>query len=84
MHPNANISYLKQEEHQIMEDLVLLQPKEVTGARNSAQEVVLDMINGILERKDVPDLLDTVNAQKDLFQVNEKNLMASLSTFLLQ
>ena len=67
-----------------MEDLLLLQPKEVAGAGNSAQEVVLDMINGILERKDVPDLLDTVNAQKDLFQVNEKNLMASLSTFLLQ
>ena len=27
MHPNANISYLKQEEKQVMDTLLLLQPK---------------------------------------------------------
>ncbi len=48
MNPNANISYLKQEEKQIMETLLLLQPKEVVSGGKSSQEIILDMVTNIL------------------------------------
>lgn len=41
MHSNANISYLKQEEKQIMETLLLLQPKEAAVGGKTSQEFVL-------------------------------------------
>jgi len=41
MHPNANISYLKQEEQKIMDTLLLLQPKEAATGGKTPQEQVL-------------------------------------------
>ena len=40
MHPNANINYLKQEEMQIMDTLLLLQPKETASGGKTPQEQV--------------------------------------------
>ena len=42
------------------------------------------MVTGILERKDVPELLDVANGHKDLFERSDKGLLPSLTTFLLQ
>lgn len=70
MHPNANISYLKQEEKNIMETLLLLQPKEAAAGGKTPQDLVLDIVTSIIERKDVPDLLDQQLAHKELLQVN--------------
>ena len=42
------------------------------------------MVSGIIEKKDVPDLLDQFAAHKELLQVNDKGLLPSLTTFLLQ
>lgn len=41
MHPNANIAYLKQEEMQIMDTLLLLQPKEAISGGKTPQDLVL-------------------------------------------
>ena len=84
MNPNANIAYLKQEEKQIMDTLLMLQPKEVAAGGKSSQEIILEMVTSILERKEIPELLDSANGHKDLFQTNEKGLLPSLTTFLLQ
>ena len=42
------------------------------------------MVTGILERKEVPELLDPANGHKDLFERSDKGLFPSLTTFLLQ
>jgi hypothetical protein len=54
MNSNANIAYLKQEEKQIMDTLLLLQPKEVATGGKSSQEIILEMVSNILEKKEIP------------------------------
>ena len=42
------------------------------------------MVTSIFEKKEIPDLLDQQNCHKELLQVNDKGLLPSLTTFLLQ
>jgi dynein heavy chain len=84
MHENANTTYLKQEEKKLMDTLRVLQPRDVTGAGKSSQEIVLEIVSGVLERKEVPELLDLAVGHKTLFEKNDKGLLPSLSTFLIQ
>ena len=37
-----------------METLLLLQPRQASGGGKSAQEIILEMVTGILDRKEVP------------------------------
>lgn len=67
-----------------MDTLLVLQPKEVASGGKSSQEIILEMVTSILEKKEIPELLDSTNGHKDLFQTNEKGLLPSLTTFLLQ
>lgn len=62
----------------------MIQPKEVSGGGKSAQEIILDMVTSILDKKEVPELIDLNAGHKDLFETNEKGLLPSLTTFLLQ
>jgi hypothetical protein len=50
----------------------------------SSQDIIMDMVTNILEKKEIPELLDPQNGHKNLFQTNEKGLLPSLTTFLLQ
>lgn len=47
-----------------METLLILQPRESSGSGKSSQEIILDMINGIMERKEVPGLIDLAQGNK--------------------
>ena len=67
-----------------METLLLLQPKEAAAGGKTSQELVLEMVTSIIDKKEVPALLDQQNMHKDLLQVNQKGLLPSLTTFLLQ
>ena len=67
-----------------MDTLLLLQPKEAAAGGKSSQDLVLDMVTSIFEKKEIPDLLDQQNCHKELLQVNDKGLLPSLTTFLLQ
>lgn len=67
-----------------MGTLLMLQPREMSGSGKSSQEIILEMVSGILDRKEVPDLLDVNNGNKDLFERSDKGLLPSLTTFLLQ
>lgn len=84
MNPNANITYLRQEEKHIMDTLLLLQPKEISAGGKSPQEIVLEMVTNIIDKKEIPEILDTQFGHKDLFQINDKGLLPSLTIFLLQ
>lgn len=53
-----------------METLLLLQPKEAAAGGKTPQEQVLEIVTSIIEKKDVPDLLDQHSAHKELFMVN--------------
>jgi dynein heavy chain len=41
-------------------------------------------VSGILDRKEVPELIDNSIGHKSFFEVNEKGLLPSLTTFLIQ
>lgn len=84
MHENANITYLKQEEKKIMETLLILQPRESAGVGKSSQEIILEIVSGILDKKEVPEPMDINAGHKSLFERNHKGLLPSLTTFLLQ
>lgn len=53
-----------------MDTFLLLQPNETTGSGKSPQEVILEIVTGILERKEIPPLLDISNGNKSLFERN--------------
>ena len=42
------------------------------------------MVTSMIEKKEVPELLNQDNCHKQLLQVNDKGLLPSLTTFLLQ
>jgi hypothetical protein len=42
------------------------------------------MVTNIIEKKEIPEILDQQMGHKDLFQVNDKGLLPSLTIFLLQ
>jgi dynein heavy chain len=54
-----------------------------TGTGGKSQDDIVMELAIELERQ-LPPLLDRANAKKDLFKTNEKGLMESLSTVLLQ
>lgn len=53
-----------------MDTLLLLQPKEAAAGGKTSQDQVLEIVTGIIDKKEIPDLLDPHNAHKELFQVN--------------
>lgn len=67
-----------------METLLDLQPRESIGVGKSAQEMVMEIVMSILERKEIPEPINANQGNKDIFNRDEKGLLASLHTFLLQ
>ncbi len=53
-----------------MDTILSLQPREVAGAAKSSQDIVLEIVSGILDKKEVPELIDLKQGHKDLFEVN--------------
>lgn len=41
-----------------METLLLLQPRDTSATGKSSQEVILEMVSSILDKKEVPELLE--------------------------
>ena len=67
MHTNANITFYQQQEKQIMDTLLILQPRESTGLGKSSQEIVLEIVTSILEKKEIPDPINLSHGHKDIF-----------------
>lgn len=67
-----------------METLLILQPRESSGAGKSSQDIILEIVSGILDRKEVPEPIDINSGHKTLFEKNDRGLLPSLTTFLLQ
>lgn len=67
-----------------METLLILQPRQASAGGKSSQEIILEIVTGILDRKEVPEPLDINAGHKSLFEKNDKGLLPSLTTFLLQ
>ena len=67
-----------------METILSMQPKEISAGGKSSQEIILEMVTSIIEKKEIPELLDAQGGCKELFVTNGKGLLSSLTTFLLQ
>ena len=83
LHENANITFQAQESEKIVQTILSIQPRMQTGNGGKTQDEIVMELAIELEGQ-LPQLLDRANAKKDLFKANEKGLMESLSTVLLQ
>mmetsp|Transcript_11720 Transcript_11720/g.17902 ORF Transcript_11720/g.17902 Transcript_11720/m.17902 type:complete len:621 (+) Transcript_11720:841-2703(+) len=83
LHDNANINYQEQESNRVIETILSIQPRLATAAGGlTPDEIVLEKAKEFLDR--LPEPLDKANGFKDQFITNEKGLIPSLSTVLLQ
>jgi dynein heavy chain len=83
LHENANITFQAQESEKIVQTILSIQPRMTNGSGGKSQDDIVMELAIELEGQ-LPPLLDKANAKKDLFKANEKGLMESLSTVLLQ
>lgn len=83
MNENANIAYQAQESTKMLETILSIQPRMSSAASGKTPEqIVLDLKKSIMEQ--TPPLLDKDEGFKELFEINEKGLIPSLSTVLVQ
>ena len=84
MHENANITFQLQDSEKIINTVLTMQPRSsgASGDGKSSDEVILELISELQE--EMPENLYRQDGKKELFETNEKGLMASLSTVLLQ
>jgi hypothetical protein len=67
MHPNANITFYQQQEKQLMDTLLSLQPREAMGSGKTSQEIVLEIVTVIIDRKEIPEPINLTHGHKDIF-----------------
>lgn len=83
LHPNANITFQKQESSLIMENVIQIQPRTSSGSGGkSNDEFVLEIVH--LFQQQTPELLDLSNSHSETFKIMPDGTMNCLGTFLGQ
>jgi dynein heavy chain len=83
LHENANITYQTQESEKMVSTILSIQPRVAGGSGGKSTDEIVSELSQELEGK-LPSQLDLGNCLKGLFKTNEKGLMQSLSTVLVQ
>lgn len=83
MHGNANITYETQESNKIIETILSIQPRVAgTAGGMTPDQIVLEKAKEFLTN--LPEKLVQADGDKELFVRNDKGLIPSLSTVLVQ
>lgn len=82
MHENANLTYEANESERMLAVILSIEPRTVTSSGISNESRVLSIIVELIH--ELPPSLDTAKGSPDIFEVDEKGLLPSLTVFLLQ
>lgn len=83
MYENANTAYQKKESQQLVNTILEVQPRLVSGGGGkSSDEIVFEMADLFLSK--LPEKLDIDDALEEMFEPDEKGRINSLSTVLAQ
>lgn len=84
MHENANINFQSQESNQMIETILNIQPREGGGSANALtpDEIVIQIAR--VQLAELPDNLDMDTGHEELFEINDMDLLPSLTTVLIQ
>ena len=83
-HENANITFQMQDSEKIINTILTMQPRASGGGGDgkSTDDVIIELVDKL--QNDMPANLLKQEGLKELFEIDDKGLMTSLSTVLLQ
>ncbi|EGR30998.1 hypothetical protein IMG5_119660 [Ichthyophthirius multifiliis] len=84
MNENANITFQDQESTKIIDTILSIQPRISSGSSSgqTPDQIVQTLVKSITEG--LPNILQRSEGNKDIFETDQKGLIPSLSTVLLQ
>jgi dynein heavy chain len=82
MNDNADVAFQLSESNMMVDTILNIQPRTGGSGKTSPDEIVYSIATKIKEK--LPELITKEGASKDLFKVNKRGLVASLTTYLMQ